>query len=121
MEVAYRRPKKGYPSVRVAQATCAAPGSVRGGRTDSGALEPIKTAYSPPERLCHRAERGGVMVRSQGDRVNPGKWGGTRSGDVCPRPPGPKLGPVFPPCVAENRQFGASFPVNFSGAVSGLP
>lgn len=60
-------------------------------------------------------------MRSLGDRVNSGKTGGTRTVDVRLRPPGPKLGPVFPPRAAESRQFGAGFPVNVPGTVCGLP
>lgn len=60
-------------------------------------------------------------MRSLGDRVNPGKTGSTRIVDVRPRPPVPKLGPVFPLRAAKSRQFGAGFLVNVPGAVCGLP
>lgn len=78
------------------------------GPTDSVPFEFWKPILGHPEKLCHRATRGGVMVRSLRDRCMVSQGGGQRP--VESRFYAAVFGACFPIKAKVLRHFGACVP-----------
>lgn len=77
----------------------ARPQEAFGAAEPSVTAEAPKPAHSPPERLCHRAERGGVMMPSLRDCESRRRGGADPSDGLGPRRGRGKSGAGFPVAV----------------------